>query len=792
MVDPVCQDLATKAELQELRDQVNALLGQREDGSGTIDVLQAGTLEGTQTFALLALAGTAIQKIVVEGNVGRNILEAIASGAAKFEGIKGNGIRSAIDGLNNLGKGAAKNLDKIKGLGSAVANNAGAIMTVSSLALGIGNSLISIGTLKLIEQDRKNNEFALNALSRDYTSMMNFVSQNRNDIAIAQAANATNQATIQEQQNVNAYQYQQILEAQTQLNSLVNTNREQTQQIANANATLTAYRTQVDELEDDITEFKTDLTNQAIELESALVQAEAINTDQAAMIEYLGRWNNAQQTQIDSLELQINDLVEVSRYWQTEFNDLRQELGLIETPSLLTGSLSKRTIYVTENEASTVGAGAGAAAATAGTVDSQNGILDLASGLAGVSTQVPPITAEDVRGGTSTFNDTLTDLIDQIDISNAVEASDIQSIRDGVKADMESVIPVLLGASVVPSLDLLRTQTSAPAIQQAAAAGVCDSSKPGGCLDTNIKQPLQGQIGNLINAGGTAFSAANNAILSQMQPVLNAVNSTVTTIKNTTNTTLGLVSHADYGLEKIQNYASTAWQAAQGDKIMAGITTALTIHNAMMLSSNLGQTIAEAGNITLSAIGIKDEEGNPFDIGAIVQGKTTEILTNFLGAENYAALTTRIAKINRIYQASVNVLDTTYALFDSARSVQELTASYTGKIGNALKEAGQVYEDAYEEMLETVNPQSAAMRKLETFRNGIDNVEQVVSTVSQISSEVVETRENFQQLKTEKEAWQAEVTTVVEEQVVAREEAHTAVQVSADIDDTDFDPVLAE
>ena len=50
---PQCQDLATKAELQQLRNQINQLLGRREGGSGTIDVLSAGSLASTEINARL-------------------------------------------------------------------------------------------------------------------------------------------------------------------------------------------------------------------------------------------------------------------------------------------------------------------------------------------------------------------------------------------------------------------------------------------------------------------------------------------------------------------------------------------------------------------------------------------------------------------------------------------------------------------------------------------------------------------------------------------------------------------
>jgi len=277
-----------------------------------------------------------------------------------------------------------------------------------------------------------------------------------------------------------------------------------------------------------------------------------------------------------------------------------------------------------------------------------------------------------------------------------------------------------------------------------------------------------------------------------MQPVLNGVNSTVNTIKGVVNHTNAVVTHAKHGLEAVQNFASTAWKSIHGDKIMSAVTTTLVVHNAIMLSGNLLQTVGEAASVTLSAIGIKDENNEPFDVGRIVQDKVKAMLTNYLGKENYQALTQRLAAASRTYQATTNVLNTVEGLFDSARTIAEVTASNTGKIGNSLREAGVVYEDAYDEMLEKVNPQNTAMRRLEGFRQGLESLEDGVSAISNVSSEVVEIKENYQQLKKEKEEWKKEANALLEEQTTAKQEAKDAVQVGTDVSEADFDAAGAE
>lgn len=253
------------------------------------------------------------------------------------------------------------------------------------------------------------------------------------------------------------------------------------------------------------------------------------------------------------------------------------------------------------------------------------------------------------------------------------------------------------------------------------------------------------------------------------------------------------VHSSTHGLAKIQSFAETAWKATKADKIMAGVSMAMTVHNGMMLSNNLLGTVSEALNMTLNALNIRDETDSPIDIGAAVKDKIESILTSLVGAENYAALTARIAKANRIYQTGINILDTTYALFDSARTVSELTAGNMGKIGNALREAGTVYEDAYNEMLERVNPQNAAMRRLDTFTDVLDNAENVFSTINQVSSEVVEFKENVVQLREEKQALAQEIEAQITVQTEEKQAAKSEAQTTADIDETAFDaPVNSE
>jgi hypothetical protein len=160
----------------------------------------------------------------------------------------------------------------------------------------------------------------------------------------------------------------------------------------------------------------------------------------------------------------------------------------------------------------------------------------------------------------------------------------------------------------------------------------------------------------------------------------------------------------------------------------------------------------------------------------------TALISEIVGAENYAALTKKIAAANPVYQSTANMLDITRNMFDSALSVAELTAENTGKIGNALLESGTVYEDAHSEMIDKVNPQNKAQRRLEGLTNALQAVEQGVSAISEISSEVIETRENITELKAEKAVWKKENEDLLkekkDEKTVIKEDSQAKTEVA--------------
>ena len=195
-----------------------------------------------------------------------------------------------------------------------------------------------------------------------------------------------------------------------------------------------------------------------------------------------------------------------------------------------------------------------------------------------------------------------------------------------------------------------------------------------------------------------------------------------------------LLNDGTFGLQRIQNFASTAWEATHADKILSAATTAVVIHNGFMLSKGLGYTIGEAASQVLQAMNIKDSSGEFFDVNQVVGGK----------------------------------------------------------IGNALRDAGAVYEDAYSEMLENVNPQNAAMRKLEGLTTGISKLTDAVDSIESVSSNVIEIQETYTELQAQKQVLKDEADEAIRLTKEGKDEAKEEVQAKTDVESLDFEPAPPE
>ena len=783
-----CEDLATKAELQELRDQLNAVIGERE-GGGTSEVFQAGvglgglgaSLIGTTYITSQARSLNALMDIKTVTEFTEPVHKDLAKGAAQWVKVKGSGETIKLPNLDKVSKvaGGATVAGSVQAKAAlTLGASLSVLASLASIAANLGLNIATVNVLdKRIEAESKGINFQLDSLNN---SMLRLYDKQQGNIDAVVADLDANQAVAQQNaQNIELARFDisNLQQANNELGNQINDAQQLINQLQNDQQALV---TEFNNAQIETQEVIDGINGQIVQITQQLTQAqELINTNQSVIA--------SQGERIAQLETSVNDILSKIDALDVDHANLRDEF--IKLKEELAGELDITNDQVANLESKVaktqkfvrLNTGGAGGAAAAGAAAGQTSILELASQLTANPIQVPEITTTDIYNNTTTFQNTFSNLLSQLTTGASMDTQQLEQFRADLNTDFDGLIDTALLETVVPTLALLQTQTEERRLVDATKTGICESlNGNGSCPATpsnpnptqglkGLKDFLKNQSDFISNALGLGNLAANQTILG--------------IVRNTNE----VINHSSHGLAKIQSFAETAWRVTRADKVMNGVAMVMTIHNGMMLSNNLLSTISEATNMTLDALNIRDETDEPLDFGLAIKNKIAEVLTKLLGETAYTELTARIAKANRIYQSSINLLDTVHALYDSSRTVAELTAENTGKIGNALRESGAVYEDAYEEFIERVSPQNAAMRRLEGFREGLENVENVFDTVSQISSNVVETQENWEQLKTEKENWQTEVNAAIETEVTLKAEEKAQVNVSADIQDDSFD-----
>lgn len=191
------------------------------------------------------------------------------------------------------------------------------------------------------------------------------------------------------------------------------------------------------------------------------------------------------------------------------------------------------------------------------------------------------------------------------------------------------------------------------------------------------------------------------------------------------------------------------WKSRTIDRALNLMATAAAIHNAVMLSRNIGSTlIATLGN-ALSIIGIKDGDEVAQNFSTVIGNSIENIVKGLVGNDNYTALSQTWAKANRIYQSAINIYQLmTDSLFGITSGLEQ-TAKYTGRIGNALRKSGVVLENSYNWMSETFSFHSGKNRKIDRVIQGLQNANEIASDLESITSEFRSVTENITEIGTE-------------------------------------------
>ena len=290
-----------------------------------------------------------------------------------------------------------------------------------------------------------------------------------------------------------------------------------------------------------------------------------------------------------------------------------------------------------------------------------------------------------------------------------------------------SLIPPLIARVPRDTVKQMPKPLTSGQVEAAASAGVCKTTRSGGCM-SNALQNTADTINkntnnwgtNILNKLNTAANAAQLALLKKIDLKMG-------------------VQIANGGLS---GAVKRIFENKLFDRAIAVTTLVTTFHNALMLSNSLVTTLFSATDNILNAVGIKikDEKGSEIGIQQIVNNLTTNLANTLFGAENVATLNANFKKANRVYQSAANIVDSVRSMTDSVRNVTEFAAENTGRIGNALKTYQVIAPDAYNWMPEQVNSQSIWVQRLQ-------NLEEAASGIEMVSGEVLSITQNANEIK---------------------------------------------
>jgi hypothetical protein len=260
--------------------------------------------------------------------------------------------------------------------------------------------------------------------------------------------------------------------------------------------------------------------------------------------------------------------------------------------------------------------------------------------------------------------------------------------------------------------------------------------------------------------------------------ILGALANLATTIGNLFNGLLDKVTAIQSFLEKMA-------RAARLDKVYNFLTFLTVVHNASMLTNSIGTTLMDSLSLGLATFGIKDENESPIDIQAILSKSLENTIKGVIGAENYNTLSERWKSAVRVYQAGANIVYQVRSLWDSAKSIAELTGANVGRIGNALRRDGVVSENAYPPMTDNPMMLNSPMQKLQ-------NLEEAASHLNSITSESYSITETVAQIKKDQDDFkklvkESPITTGISNDAQkAKDDAAKAASISPNIATTDL------
>ena len=638
----VCEELATKAELNELKQQLNQLLGKKADG-GEIDVIEQGDFEGTLIQEKLDLAESAIQDFGIgteangiTSNVDEAAITSVTTGALTYVALKGSGTFKILPKATAAAKGTITKIFQNASVGGVTATAAigaaASASVVASLASIVTSLGLSIAETKVFGFRMDQIEKGMMLDQQVTSSIIRLLDKNQGDLNKANQDIQKQNKKLAEFANTNQELHDALNQSEQNVEFLNNEVEKANEHIAALEAANLEIIAKAEAFEEEAIAEIESLKTANEELTENLTTAKTNIANLTKVIEQLGidvanlkARNTELKIEMDKLKIQHSITV-------ADIIGLKQEL---QTNKIVTNAKLKTLeakLLAVQNS------GGGLPVPAQQTIaETQTATLKLANTLSSNPASdnelvVNPGTVLGDNNFSSTFDQIMTGInIGSLGLENMNVDDLAKQISTVITGDVNAKIDTKFDTLGLPdigiNLDKIAKNTDpikmTKRIEKASETAICRSTKGQGCFAQNIGNPLSNGQKDLFNSLKDMLDFIN-----QLKDLLDQ--ETLDIVKDTN--------------RKINQ----EFQNAVIEKTILAAIYANTLHNAAMLSTELNESVMTTASGIWDNLELKDYQGKEVYPQNWTKGRLDEVETSENNNEEKLNSQNKLFKINPV------------------------------------------------------------------------------------------------------------------------------------------------
>lgn len=305
-----------------------------------------------------------------------------------------------------------------------------------------------------------------------------------------------------------------------------------------------------------------------------------------------------------------------------------------------------------------------------------------------------------------------------------------------------------------PKIDQIANNTTPQAQQTNAANGACTALNSSSCTAN-----LANSITNPVIENSNANQAATTGKLAELLATIGSLAALITT-----------------NFTKLFNFLDLN---SKVEAVKSTIVLALTLHNALMLSQSLGDTLGLILDNVLNVFGntFRSSDGTAISASEFLGATVKQWIINVIGVENYTQLADALAKANRIYQTGMNILSTAQGVFDAAASAAQASGIKLSLLMNAVRDESLVSPRAYPHQDESpLGNRATTLARFEQLTTTISDLDSKAQNLVTITSAPITIKDAIKQSKDDIKAFQDAQNDSSEENIAAKQSRIDAVK----------------